>query len=179
MPEERKQSAISPVARITRNAVMLALLCLMGMFSIPLMENVKVSLQLFAVFVICLLSVSWWDGIIVTGCYALIGLFLPIYAGFSSGVSPTFGYILSFLLAGPIIYFMNKIPIKISWLRMGLACLGFLPVAYFIGTLFMMLYMGWDLGTTLLVSVVPYIPFDLAKVVLAVAVVRLLPKTVL
>nr|MCR5348893.1 biotin transporter BioY [Bacilli bacterium] len=57
--------------------------------------------------------------------------------------------------------------------------LGFLPVAYFVGTLFMMLYMGWDLGTTLLVSVVPYIPFDLAKVALAVAVVRLLPKTVL
>ena len=41
-----------------------------------------------------------------------------------------------------------------------------------------MFYMSWDLGKTLLVSVVPYLPFDGIKIVLAVSVVIALPKAI-
>ena len=34
------------IVRMARNAVMLALLCVIGMFSLPLGDNIKVSLQL-------------------------------------------------------------------------------------------------------------------------------------
>ena len=170
-------SAPSPVLRIARNAVMLAFLCVVGMFSLPLMDNVKVSLQLLAVFIIALTAASWYDTVIVTGCYLLLGLFLPIYAGFSAGVSPTFGYVISFVVAGPIIYWMNRIP-KIHFIpRMALACLSAMPVVYAIGTGFMMAYLQWDISKTLLVSVVPYLPFDAAKIALAVAIVALLPPS--
>lgn len=178
-------STHSAIRRITFNALMLALLCLVGMFSIPLGDNIKVSLQLLMVFIICLTARSFVDALIVTGCYLLIGLFAPVYAGFASGVSPTFGYVISFVAISPIIYFMNKIPKLPTVVRMGLACLTGLLVCYVIGTAFMMLYLGlakdvhWDLGKTLLVSVVPYIPFDLAKIVLAVSIVKLIPASLL
>lgn len=165
----------SVVSRICRNGLMLALLCVVGMFSIPLGENIKVSLQLLAVFVICLIADAFYDAMIITGCYLLLGLFLPIYAGFSSGVTPTFGFVIGFVLAAPVIYFMNKIPKIPAWIRMALACVvGLIPV-YAAGTVFMMLYLQWDAGKTMLVSVVPYLPFDAIKVALAVLVVEGLP----
>lgn len=154
------------VNRITRNAILLALLCLVGMFSIPLGANVRVSLQFFMVLLIVFLSSSWIDSLIVTLSYLLIGLFAPVYAGFASGITPTFGYVIGFCLASCAIFFLNKI--KLPWYaRMGIAGIGGLAVVYATGTIFMMVYLNWDIGTTLLVSVVPYLGFDIAKIVLA------------
>lgn len=68
------------IVRMARNAVMLALLCVIGMFSLPLGDNIKVSLQLLMVFIIGLTSVSVIDAVIVTGLYLAIGLLLPVYA---------------------------------------------------------------------------------------------------
>ncbi len=165
------------VRRITKNAVMLALMCVVGMFSIPLGANVKVSLQLLMVFLICLTAESFIDCLIVTSLYLALGLFLPFYAGFASGISPTFGYVISFVVISPVIYFINKIPKVFPPLRMFLACLAGLFLCYIIGTIFMMLYLHWSLVTTLTVSIVPYLPFDFAKIVIAVMVVLLLPKS--
>ena len=165
------------VRRICRNGVLLALLCVVGMFSIPLGANVKVSLQLLMVFLICLISESVFDCLIITTAYLLLGLVLPFYAGFNAGISPTFGFVASFIIISPVIFFMNKIPKIYAPLRMFIACFVGLLLCYICGSLFMMLYMDWSLGATLVVSVVPYIPFDFAKIIVAVLVVMLLPKS--
>ena len=165
------------VRRITYNAVMLALLCVLGMLALPLGTNIKVSVQLLFVFVIALTASSWIDTIIVTGLYLVLGLFMPIYAGFGFGLSPTFGYVISFVVISPLIYFLNKLPKLRPILRMSIACVSGLLVCYTIGTIFMMLYLSWDLGATLLVSVVPYIPFDIFKIVVAILIVLILPKS--
>ena len=142
------------VNRITRNGLLLAILCVMGMFSVPLGDYIKISFQLLVVFVIAFLTDGPFDGLIITGCYLLLGLVAPIYAGFSSGLSPTFGYVISFVVVSPILYYLNKIP-KIPVIpRMALACLVGLIVVYAIGSIFMMLYLSWDLPATLLTSVV-------------------------
>lgn len=161
--------------RIAKDGLMLALMCLMGMFSIPIGDNIKVSLQLLMVYIICLTAESCIDCLVITSLYLLLGLFLPFYAGFSAGITPTFGYVISFVVISPIIYFINKINKINSLLRMPLACVAGLIVCYIVGTIFMMLYLSWDLSTTLLVSVVPYIAFDVAKIVVAIAIVKLLP----
>ena len=161
---------------MTLDAIMLALMCIIGMFSIPLGANIKVSLQLLMVFIICFTLPSVIDCIFIMALYLLLGLFMPIYAGFNAGISPTFGYVISFVVISPVIYFINKIPKMPSILRMIIACLIGLIICYFIGTLFMMLYLKWDIQTTLLVSVVPYIPFDILKIVLAILIVMVLPK---
>ena len=167
---------VASIRRITKNAIFLALLCIIGMFSLPLGDNIKVSLQLLLVFIIGLTASSFVDSIIVTGLYLLLGLFAPIYAGFKAGISPTFGYVISFVVICLPLYFLNKLKIKNQFIRMGLACFVSLLICYIIGTIFLMLYLNLSIEKALLISVVPYLPFDIAKIVIAVLVVSLLPK---
>ena len=164
------------VKRITKNAIYLALLCVIGMFAVPLGDNIKVSLQLLIVFIIGLTATSFVDTIIITGLYLGLGMLLPIYAGFNAGITPTFGYVISFVVISLPLYFLNKLPIKNDFIRIGLACLISLIIVYIIGTLFLMLYLNLSIEKALLFSVVPYIPFDIAKIIIATLVVKLLMK---
>ena len=166
------------IKRLTKNAIMLAMLCVIGMFSLPLGDNIKVSLQLLMVFIIGLTITTFYDGIIITGLYLLLGLVAPIYAGFSVGVTPTFGFVISFVVITPIIYFLNKLPIKNDFLRMSIACIVALIICYLIGALFLALYLHLDIQKALLIAVVPYVPFDIAKIVIAVLVVSILNKRI-
>ena len=166
------------IKRITKNAIMLAMLCVIGMFSLPLGDNIKVSLQLLMVFIIGLTVATFYDGMIITGLYLLLGLVAPIYAGFSVGVTPTFGFVISFVVITPILYFLNKLPIKNQFLRMSIACVIALIICYLIGALFLALYLHLDIQKALLIAVVPYVPFDIAKIVIAVLVVSILNKRI-
>ena len=167
---------IALVKRLTRNAIYLALLCIIGMFSLPLGDNIKVSLQLLMVFIIGLTVESFIDSLIITSLYLLLGLFMPIYAGFSASITPTFGFVISFVVITIPLYFLNKLEIKNQFIRMGIACAVSLIICYVIGTLFLMLYLRLSIEKALLLAVVPYLPFDIAKIVIAVLVVSLLPK---
>ena len=167
---------VTLVRRITKNAIMLALLCTIGMFALPLGDNIKVSLQLLVVFIIGLTATSVFDAIIVTGLYLVLGLFMPIYAGFIAGPSPTFGFVISFVVIVIPLYFLNKLKIKNQFIRMGIACFAALLLCYIIGTVFLALYLKLGIEKALLVAVVPYIPFDIAKIIIAILVVSLLPK---
>lgn len=162
--------------RITRNAIMLAFLCVIGMFAVPLGDNIKLSLQLLLVFIIGLTAYSVFDAIIITALYLLIGLFLPVYAGFSVGISPTFGYVISFVVIVIPLYFLNKLKIKNSVIRMGIACVVSLIVCYAIGTAFFCWYLDMSFKNALFVSVYPYIPFDIIKIIIAIIIVQLLIK---
>ena len=164
------------VRRITKNAIMLALLCIIGMFALPLGDNIKVSLQLLIVFIIALTAESVIDAIIVTSLYLVLGLFMPIYAGFNAGISPTFGFVISFVVLVIPVYFINKIKIKNQFIRMGIACFVGLIICYAIGSVFISLYLKLSMEKALLLTVVPYIPFDIAKIIIATLVVSLLPK---
>ena len=164
------------VRRITKNAIMLALLCIIGMFALPLGDNIKVSLQLLIVFIIALTAESVVDAIIVTSLYLVLGLFMPIYAGFSAGLSPTFGFVISFVVLVIPVYFINKIKIRNQFVRMGIACFVGLIVCYAIGGVFISLFLKLSMEKALLLTVVPYIPFDIAKIIIATLVVSLIPK---
>ena len=164
------------VKRICLNGILLALFCVVGMFSIPIGPNVKVSLQLLMVFLISLIVPSFIDGIIICGCYLALGLFLPIYAGFNSFISPTFGFVIGFVLASPVIFFLNKIPKLDRVFRMILACLGGTIVVYISGSLFLSLYLQIDYFSSLTISVLPYLPFDAVKIAIAILLVNSLPS---
>ena len=169
---------VTIVRRITKNAIMLALLCVIGMFALPLGDNIKVSLQLLMVLIIGLTATSVFDAIIVTGLYLALGLFMPIYAGFQAGITPTFGFVISFVVIVIPLYFLNKLKIKNQFIRMGIACFVALLLCYAIGTLFLALYLKLGIEKALLIAVVPYIPFDIAKIIIAILVVSLLPKKI-
>ena len=169
---------VTIVRRITKNAIMLALLCIIGMFALPLGDNIKVSLQLLMVLIIGLTATSVFDAIIVTGLYLALGLFMPIYAGFQAGITPTFGFVISFVVIVIPLYFLNKLKIKNQFIRMGIACFVALLLCYAIGPLFLALYLKLSIEKALLIAVVPYIPFDIAKIIIAILVVLLLPKKI-
>ena len=169
---------VTIVRRITKNAIMLALLCIIGMFALPLGDNIKVSLQLLMVLIIGLTATSVFDAIIVTGLYLALGLFMPIYAGFQAGITPTFGFVISFVVIVIPLYFLNKLKIKNQFVRMGIACFVALLLCYAIGALFLALYLKLGIEKALLIAVVPYIPFDIAKIIIAILVVSLLPKKI-
>ena len=164
------------VRRLTKNAIMLSLLCVVGMFSLNIGTNLKVTLQLLMVFIIGLTASSFVDCLIVTSLYLLLGLFIPIYAGFNAGPTPTFGYVISFVVISIPLYFLNKLKINNQFIRMGLACFASLIICHIIGALFLAFYINVSIEKALLLYVVPYLPFDIAKIVIAVLVVSLLPK---
>ena len=167
---------VQQIKRLTRNAIMLALMCVVGMFAIPLGDNIKVSLQLLIVFIIGLTSVSFLDTLIITSLYLVIGLFIPVYAGFNASITPTFGFVISFVLLSFPLYFLNKLPVKNQFVRMSIACSTSLVICYAVGSIFFALYTKMDITKALLFTVVPYIPFDIAKIVIAILTVSILPK---
>ena len=59
---------------------------------------------------------------------------------------------------------------------MGIACFAALILCYMIGTIFMMLYLNISIEKALLLAVVPYLPFDIVKIIISVLVVSLLPS---
>ena len=165
--------------RICKDAVLLAILCVFGMLSIPLGENIKVSLQFLIVILICFVTDNIIDSLIITGAYLGLGMLLPIYAGFKSGIGPTFGYVIAFVVVTiPTILIMKIKPLP-EIVRLIIASLVALIVVYAIGTIWMMFYLNLTLEKALLISVVPYIPFDIAKIAIAILTVKILPKRII
>ena len=98
------------IRRIATDGILVAMFCVIGMFSIPFGDSVKVSLQLLFVFVIGLANFTdYLDCLAITIAYLVIGLVLPVYAGFNTGISPTFGYVISFVFPSCLITILNKV----------------------------------------------------------------------
>lgn len=99
-------------------------------------------------------------------------MFLPIYAGFAAGITPTFGYVVAFVFAPMVMKLVGMIKMN-PIVSMVLQCLLATLVVYAIGTAFMYFYLNSKSTYTLVAilgfSVWPYIPFDAAKIVIAIA----------
>ena len=164
--------------RITKNAILLALLCVTGMFSFPMGENIKVSLQLLTLFLIFGITDKLFDKILIPSLYLLLGLIAPIYAGFQAGITPTFGFVIGFVISAVPFHFIYEYIKLNDTLRYILACLASLVVVYISGTIFMMVYLEFTLGKTLLIAIVPYLPFDIAKIAICTIAIKLLPESI-
>lgn len=159
------------VKRITKNGILLALMCAVGMFSIPFGENIKVTLQLFMILLIFYFRDHLLDKLIISGLYLLLGIFLPVYAGFQSGITPTFGFVLGFFLCAAPFHFVSKIN-KDSVLIQIAACLIALLVVYASGTIFFMAYLKRSFMDAFMITIVPYFGIDLIKIFLVIFITR-------
>lgn len=160
------------VKRITFDSMMLALLCIIGMFSIPLGDNIKVSLQFLMVIIIFGLCDKLLDKLLIVSLYMAIGLFLPVYAGFSAGITPTFGFVIGFVLSAFIFHLLNLIKLNDEVVKFYICSFGALIITYLSGSIFLALYLNKDFVTSLSIGVLPYIPFDIAKIIIAYLIVR-------
>ncbi|MBD5464671.1 MAG: biotin transporter BioY [Lachnospiraceae bacterium] len=154
--------------------VMAAVTCVMGPLSIPLpFSPVPISLTNLAVyFSVYILGMK--KGSISYIIYLLIGFVgLPVFSSFTGGpgklLGPTGGYLIGFLFMAVICgVFIDKWPdnIYLGFLGMVIGTL----VMYVFGTVWLAYQAGLSLQNALIAGVIPFIPGDLAKIVIAMLI---------
>lgn len=151
--------------------LMAAMICLLAPLSLPIFE-IPVTLGFLAIyFVVSVLGMKL--GTLSVLIYILLGLAgLPVFSKFRGGpdvlFGPTGGYIIGYLFMAPICgYFVDRWNGKVLLRFLGMV-LGSI-VCYLFGTVWYWLTNAADKSFLygLSVCVLPYVPFDLAKLVIA------------
>ena len=159
------------INKIAYDALLLSLLVVCAWISIPLGSS-PITMQVFGVILIILLA-RGVDSIIIILLYTLMGsLGLPVFNGGTSGiVSPTYGFIIGFLVASIVIYgyvliFERKRCEKL--LDIVIKCVIFEVVIYICGITYFTIiagsktFMGW------FIYFIPYMGIDVIKCILAI-----------
>ncbi|WP_062307163.1 biotin transporter BioY [Demequina subtropica] len=159
---------------------------------IELLGGVPLTLQTFAV-VLAALVLGPWRGLAAVAVYLLMGLFLPVFAGRASGlevlVGPSGGYLIGFLLAAVVVGGLAQLGARMGRLRGSVRATFWLvgsglvsiPVIYAVGAPWLAYRLGLpmlpgpdcsglldiDCASGVTLGVVPFIPGDILKVVVA------------
>ena len=149
-------------------AVFTALMAICAWIAIP--TSVPFTLQTLGVFLAVGL-LGGRRGTLAVLVYLLLGAVgAPMFSGFTGGigalVGTTGGYILGFLLSALLMWALEAALGRELWVFALSMVLG-LIVCYAFGTAWFMVQMGCTLSYALGVCVVPFIPFDLLKVVIS------------
>lgn len=156
---------------MTATALMTAVTCILAPLSIPI-GPVPISLTNFVIY-LSLYILDWKKETVSYLLYLLIGLVgVPVFSGFSGGVGklagPTGGYIIGFIpmaiLAGIIIDHVPKRWIQFAGMIVGTA------ICYIFGTAWFCLQSGTNVAAALSICVIPFIPGDLIKMLLAITI---------
>ena len=170
--------------RLTLCAVMAAVTCVLAPISIPI-GPVSITGGTLAIYLTVYLLGGVW-GTVSTLVYLLVGMVgLPVFSNYMGGVSrlagPTGGYLVGYipmaLLAGAVIQWSahrfdekgnrGRVPaLAVQFAGMIAAT----TVLYAFGTAWYCVQAGVDLQKALAACVFPFIPFDLAKMVIALIV---------
>lgn len=162
--------------QLTLTAVMAAVICVLGPISMAIpISPVPISLASMAVY-LAVTVLGMKLGTLSCLIYLLLGLVgLPVFSGGSAGApklfGPTGGYLVGYLflalIAGAFVgrYTENK------WKSIAFAALGMVlgtMVLYALGTAWLAYSAGMDFQAALWAGVIPFIPGDLVKMVIAV-----------
>ena len=162
------------ILTITRVALSAAVICILGPLSIHIpISPVPISLGILGIFLAVYIN-GWLYGSLSCLIYLLIGFAgVPVFTDFTAGITklagPTGGYMLGYiplaLIAGFFITkFENKIPLHILGMILGTV------VCYAFGTAWLAISLKMNLPAALMAGVVPYIPTDIIKMIIAVGI---------
>ena len=152
------------VKTMTMCAIMAALMCILGPMSIPI-GAVPISFTNLVIYLaVYLLGAK--KGCISYLIYLLLGAVgLPVFSSYTGGIGklagPTGGYA---LISGIVLEKTNR---NIVWSFVGMVA--GTAVAYLFGTVWFVIQAQCTVGYALSVCVMPFIPFDLLKMVVAIA----------
>lgn len=159
---------------LTVIGLMTAVLCILGPLSLVIpISPVPISLTTFAIFLTVIL-LGMKRGTLVYLVYLFIGFVgVPVFSAFTGGpgklLGPTGGYLVGFvfmaLIAG---YFVDRFSGKMGWNIVGMI-LGSIAM-YAVGTCWLAYSAGMHFEQALLAGVIPFIPGDLIKIVLAITI---------
>ena len=153
----------------TTCALMTAIMCILGPVTLPI-GPIPVSLMLLVIF-LSVIILGTKGAVVSTVLYLLIGMAgLPVVSGYSGGIAkiagPTGGYLVGYIFAALIAGIISeKAKGKTAFIIFGMV-LG-TAAAYSFGTVWFIILMKVDLWYALTVCVFPFIPFDVAKMLIA------------
>lgn len=164
--EQKKKTNVREMVLI---ALMAAVTCIMGPLSVPI-GIVPISLTNLAVY-LAIYVLGCKRGTLSYFVYLLIGLVgVPVFSGFTGGVGklfgPTGGYLIGFIFMALICgWFIDKFDCKLvpSFVGMVLGTI----VCYAFGTAWLAYQASMSFYAALAAGVLPFIPGDLAKMVIA------------
>ncbi len=178
MTDRTKQTAVPQTGQrrtaaidMTAVALMTAIMCILAPLSIPIIVSpVPVTLTNFILY-LSLYILKTRKTLVSCLNYLLLGTAgLPVFSGFSGGLAklagPTGGYLVGFLFlviaAGMTMeHSRGKVWIQILGMILGTA------ICYAFGTVWLAVQMKISLPAGLAIGVLPYLPGDAAKIVLA------------
>lgn len=167
------------VKRLSLDAIMLACLIVSAYIIIPL-PTIAITLQVLVVFLIILLSKSY-DGILILTVYAIMGTIgLPVFNGVNGIASPTYGFILGFIISSIVIFVIDKLLLKkeennnISLIVKS--CI-FIVTIYLIGLPYAMFILDNEF-IAMLLFFLPYILSDIVKIFIAVIIYKRLKNII-
>lgn len=189
------------IQNLTSTALMAGILCIVGPVMIPI-GIIPISLTNMVVYLVVLL-LDKKKATISVALYLLIGLVgIPVFAGFSGGVGKLFGPTGGYLLGYPALSWISgillekfsqkdkgelnkkteqrkekigkgiKIGKEMLALATGTLCL------YLLGTFWLVLQSNMTFTAALSVGVVPFIVFDVIKIIAAVSVGNSIKKRI-
>ena len=179
-------------SRLTKIALMAALLCVISPFAITFpFSPVPISLATLILY-LCVYILGRCDAVISCAIYLLIGLVgIPVFSGFTGGLGkvlgPTGGYLLGYLF---LVYvsglFVEKwsqgsksgnlkkeetgVHCNLNYLMQGVGMILGTAVCYLFGSLWLSYQSGMEFAVALGVGVLPFIPGDILKIVVGVIV---------
>ena len=157
------------VKDMTLTALMAAAICLLAPWTVPV-GPIPVTLATFAIYTVSPM-LSWKHGSAAVFVYLMLGLVgLPVFSGFAGGlhrlVGPTGGYLAAYLPMAMVIGLLTDLAPRRKWLY-PLAMVAGTALLYTLGTAWYVLSTGTPLVPALLACVVPFLPGDGLKIVLA------------
>ena len=155
-------------------ALMTAVTCVLGPLSIPLpFSPVPISLTNFAIF-LAIFVLGMKNGTISFIIYLLLGAVgVPVFSSFRGGfqvlAGPTGGYLIGFIFLALIMgfaldHFDRKLVPTIIGMIIGMA------VCYAFGTVWLANLLSLSFKEGLMMGVIPYLPGDAAKIIIAAIV---------
>lgn len=160
-------------------AVMTALMCIGAQIALPLpFSPVPISLAMLPVFLAG--AVMGPGGILAVAVYLVMGaLGLPVFAGFGAGLAylagPTGGFLIGYLIAAAVTALIVRI-LGTSYLKCAAAMVTGMIFCYAAGTLYFCFFTGTDFAAGLGLCVLPFLPGDALKIILADYIVMRLKK---
>lgn len=161
----------SKLYTLCMTAVMAAVTCVLAPMSIPI-GPVPISFTNLAIY-LSLYLLGWKWGTVSYVVYMLVGMVgMPVFSGFTGGMGkllgPTGGYIVGFIpmavIAGLVIDKTHNRALQFAAMVAGTA------VCYAFGTAWYCVEANATLAKAMQFCVIPFIPGDLAKIVIAMVV---------
>lgn len=156
---------------LTTSAMFVALTAICSQIQIPL-PMVPINLALFAIYLAGAILGPKYGTLSVLTYVLLGGIGAPIFAGFSGGfgiiAGPTGGYIIGYIVATLIVGLITK-KCGYSWWTLVIAMVVGLTACYIVGTTWFMYITGNSLAASMTYCVIPFLPGDVVKIILATA----------